>query len=171
MKKYFLNLLLVISVVVISSCGKTETSVETKIAETVSDIKTEEEMKKLPVKQKVDKEFNAVFNEVIDTVNPGTAGSSLKAAKAAAMFLDYCEGKENLLSEVDPYIKGLSDKKKEDLVEKLIDLSSTMELAKKDDFKELLSDAGVTDSKHPWSDKAFETATTTIMYMGMCLNN
>ena len=105
-----------------------------------------------------DAALNAVLDGVLN-VWPGTAGSSLRAAACAARLLDWgmatTLSDDEIYSAVGCYLDTLSDA---DLMGFLDNFYAVYDRAydlKGESARDVLSDAGVTDSAYPWNEQAF----------------
>lgn len=103
----------------------------------------------------------AGLTDVLDGINgmeTGTAGSSLKAAKYAAALLDWGQGTKLSRDEVKSAVVAWLSPKGNDaqtaFAEKYTVVRDTVVELTGDNGKALLDDAGVTDSKYPWSQTA-----------------
>ena len=106
--------------------------------------------------------LTAQLNRLRDSVQPGTAGSSLKAAGAAADLLDWAEDpipQENIDATVAEWLSTQSAEARERLPEQVealhgmvVELTTSYE-----DAAGLLADAGLT-GRGPWSEAAAERA-------------
>ena len=106
--------------------------------------------------------LTAQLNRLRDGVQPGTAGSSLKAAGAAADLLDWAEDpipQENIDATVAEWLAAQSAEARQRLPEQrdalhgmVVELTTSYE-----DAAGLLADAGLT-GRGPWSEAAAERA-------------
>jgi hypothetical protein len=104
--------------------------------------------------------LTAQLNRLRDGVQPGTAGSSLKAAGAAADLLDWAEDpipQENIDATVAEWLAAQSAEARQRLPEQrdalhgmVVELTTSYE-----DAAGLLADAGLT-GRGPWSEAAAE---------------
>ena len=106
--------------------------------------------------------LTAQLNRLRDGVQPGTAGSSLKAAGAAADLLDWAEDpipQENIDATVAEWLSTQSAEARERLPEQVEALHGmVVELTTAyGDAAGLLADAGLT-GRGPWSEAAAERA-------------
>ena len=104
--------------------------------------------------------LTAQLNRLRDGVQPGTAGSSLKAASVAADLLDWAEDpipQENIDATVAEWLAAQSAEARERLPEQLEVLRAAVEelTTAYEDAAGLLSDAGLT-GRGPWSEAAAE---------------
>ena len=103
----------------------------------------------------------ALLDAIRDSVQPGTAGSSLKAASVVADLLDWAAaGAPAGLSEaVSAWLKAQSGEARAALPEQLDALRGALEqLAQADESaKGLMQDAGL-ENRGPWSEEAFQRA-------------
>ena len=107
--------------------------------------------------------LSAQLNLLRDGVQPGTAGSSLKAAVVAADLLDWATEpipQENIDATVREWLAEQSGEALERLPEQLQSLGYTVEqlAADYENAAGLLSDAGL-EGRGPWSDEAAERVT------------
>ena len=106
--------------------------------------------------------LTALLNRLRDGVQPGTAGSSLKAAGAAADLLDWAEDpipQENIDATVAEWLAAQRAEARQRLPEQrdalhgmVVELTTSYE-----DAAGLLADAGLT-GRGPWSEAAAERA-------------
>ena len=104
--------------------------------------------------------LTARLDQLRDGVQPGTAGSSLKAASVAAELLDWAEDpipRENIEATVAAWLEAQSAEARERLPEQIDALRySVKELTTAyEDAAGLLSDAGL-EGRGPWSEAAAE---------------
>ena len=106
-------------------------------------------------------ELDALLGELRQTVQPGTAGSSLRAASMAAKLLDWAESAEltdeELLAVLSPWLGELDDGLPGDFPEQLAAVDGMARILTGEDAAQalgLLEDAGCEDCGYPWSGKA-----------------
>ena len=106
---------------------------------------------------------DTALTDVLDRINnnmePGTAGSSLKAAKLAAALLDWGEttklSADQIKAETVAWLTPKGNDEQSSFAEKYTAVKSAVDAVAGDNGKELLDEAGVTDSHYPWNDAAF----------------
>ena len=106
--------------------------------------------------------LTAQLNRLRDGVQPGTAGSSLKAAGIAADLLDWAEDpipQENIDATVAEWLAAQSAEARERLPEQRDALRAALKelTTAYEDAAGLLADAGLT-GRGPWSEAAAERA-------------
>lgn len=88
----------------------------------------------------------------------GTAGSSLKAAKLAAELLDWGAASklsaEEIKAEVVTWLTPKGNDEQSAFAEKYSAVKNAVSQITGDNGRELLNEAGVTDSHYPWNDAA-----------------
>ena len=108
--------------------------------------------------------LTAQLDQLRDGVQPGTAGSSLKAASVAADLLDWAEDptpRENIEATVGEWLAAQSAETRERLPEQLDALRGMVKklTTTYEDAAGLLSDAGL-EGRGPWSEAAAEQVNT-----------
>lgn len=100
-----------------------------------------------------------VFADIQADVQPGTAGASLKAAKAAAELMDFCYTTdltaEELVEQTKVCYQSADDQ--EMLKEQMNSLTEAVSSFKDGSGEGDLIDSG-TESSYPWDDAAYEKA-------------
>ena len=124
----------------------------------------------------IGEEQQAILEQFIlidELVAPGTAGSSLRAATAAASLLDWAETAElsdETLAVVIDYMAAKSVEGQAEFNEKLDDVDASVQRLTGDDCaaaEGLLSDAGMLDScGYPWSERAVRTVESLMKALG-----
>ena len=114
--------------------------------------------------------LTAELNRLRDGVQPGTAGSALKAAAVAADLLDWAAEpvpQESIDATVREWLAGQSDEALERLPEQLEALRYTLEqlTAGYENAAGLLSDAGL-EERGPWSAEAAERVAALLEQIG-----
>ena len=101
--------------------------------------------------------LTAVLDD-IGELEIGTAGSSLKAAKLAAELLDWCAASklsaEEIKAEVVTWLTPKGNDEQSAFAEKYSAVKNAVSQITGDNGRELLNEAGVTDSHYPWNDAA-----------------
>ena len=113
------------------------------------------------------------FILIDELVAPGTAGSSLRSAAAAASLLDWAENAEltdEVIGVVIDYMAAKSTEGQAEFGEKLDALDSAVQLLTGADSaaaEGLLGDAGMLDScGYPWSERAVRTVEGLMQALG-----
>jgi len=107
-----------------------------------------------------DKALEEIFEGVLN-VQPGTAGSSLRAARCAAWLLDW--GSETKLSDdeiysaVGSWMDGQSSERLKIFLESILSVYDRCYDLKGENAQEIMSDAGIESSLYPWNERAFRT--------------
>ena len=114
--------------------------------------------------------LTAQLNLLRDNVQPGTAGSSLRAASAAADLLDWAESpppQENIEATVAAWLSEQSGEALERLPEQLdsVRWAFGMLTEEYEASAALMADAGLT-GRGPWSDAAGTTAAAVLELLG-----
>lgn len=114
--------------------------------------------------------LTALLNSLRDTVQPGTAGGSLRAAQAAAELLDWAENpapEENIAATVSDWLSAQSEDARALLPEQLLSLGGMVErlTTEFDASAGLLDDAGLS-GRGPWSAEAAQTALALLDMIG-----
>lgn len=103
--------------------------------------------------------FETVMSDIQAGIQPGTAGAGLKAAKAAAEFMDFCYTTdmtaEVLAAGAQAFNQNADDP--EMLQEQIDVLADTIQSFKDGSGEGALTDSG-TESSYPWDDAAYEKA-------------
>lgn len=173
MKRWICVLLCLCALLSLAACGKkakpapTESPVPSPAAAAETPAPTETpsptpEATPIPVAPSLppvtDEALFAVFDQVLQ-VNPGTAGSSLRAAACAARLLDW--GAETALTDdeiysaVGEYLKTLDDEQLRIFLDNILTVYDRSYDLKGESAQAMLADAGVTDSAWPWNERAF----------------
>lgn len=101
--------------------------------------------------------LTAVLDD-IGELEIGTAGSSLKAAKLAAELLDWGAASklsaEEIKAEVVTWLTPKGNDEQSAFAEKYSAVKNAVSQITGDNGRELLNEAGVTDSHYPWNDAA-----------------
>ncbi len=151
MKHLILAFLLVFSLL-LSACGANATTAQSGGEQTSV---TEEPTLVSPA-------LTALLDMLRDTVQPGTAGGSLRAAQAAAELLDWAENpppEESIKATVSSWLAAQSEDARALLPEQLLSLGGMVGRLTEDyaGSAGLLDDAGLT-GRGPWSANAAQTA-------------
>ena len=102
----------------------------------------------------------ALFNifEGVLSVYPGTAGSSLRAARVAAWLLDWgAETKltdDEIYSAVGTWMDGQSSERLQLFLESILAVYDQSYNLRGENGEAILSDAGVESSRYPWNERA-----------------
>lgn len=95
-----------------------------------------------------------LMGEFAENLQPGTAGSSLKAVKEAVRLMDWGMESELTFDEisdtVEKYFKTMDAPATDKYIEQLAQLDETYQLLLTDGQEELLESAGCTDTAYPW---------------------
>lgn len=112
------------------------------------------------------KALASVLDDINARMEPGTAGSGLKAAKLAAELLDWAQTSPLSAGEIKAQtLAWLSPKGNDEqsaFAGKLGAVNNAVGQVREAGGKELLQEAGVTDSLYPWSDKAAAAVKTVV---------
>lgn len=170
MKKIICAVLTGTMLLTLCACGtkKTETSASPSPSaspETVSAAPSETATAS-PSAAAETKTLASVLDDINAHMEPGTAGSGLKAAKLAAELLDWAQTSSLSTDEIKAQtVAWLSPKGNDEQVAfagKLGAVNNAVGQVTGDGGKELLQEAGVTDSLYPWSDEAVAAVKTVV---------
>ena len=100
-------------------------------------------------------QFEIIMDDVFNELQPGTAGSSLKAVRALVKLLDYSFENKIEDNSVNSWIAKIdtSDPMNQEKIESLM---SAMSSVNETNFSDLMSEAGVNSSKYPWDKKTID---------------
>ena len=100
-------------------------------------------------------QFEQLMDDVFNGLQPGTAGSSLKAVNAVVKLLDYSFDHKIDDNSIKAWIIkiDISDPMNQEKIESLL---SVMSSVGEDNFSELMSEAGANSSKYPWDSETIE---------------
>lgn len=116
-------------------------------------------------------ELSAVLDDIDASVTIGTAGSSLKAARAAAQLLDWAVQTDMSAQQVKSAVVDWLSPKGNDVqvqfAEKLSAVDSACTELQKDSAKDLLDSAGCQDSGYPWTEQAYELVDAVMQATGL----
>ncbi len=115
--------------------------------------------------------LSEVFDVIDSTVQPGTAGNSLKATAAAVSLLDFAGSTSldaaALQSAAADYVASLPEEDLPDFMEKVTAVAEINATLQAGDGEALLEDAGIEDSGYPWDDSVYEKAAAVFIGLGM----
>jgi len=107
-----------------------------------------------------------ILSQIDSKSRPGTPGNSLTSARLAAELLDWGSSTDLTTDEIKTEVTKWMESKEEDeqseFEEKLYDLDDSCQMLMKDNAKELLEEAGCTDTGYPW-DKTAMNAVDAVM--------
>lgn len=100
-------------------------------------------------------QFEIIMDDVFNELQPGTAGSSLKAVRALVKLLDYSFDNKIADNSVNSWIAKIdtSDPMNQEKIESLMSAMSSVD---ETNFSDLMSEAGVNLSKYPWDKKTID---------------
>lgn len=168
MKKIICAILTGTMLLTLCACGtkKTETSVSASPSPETGSAAPSETAAASPSASAETKTLASVLDDINAHMEPGTAGSGLKAAKLAAELLDWAQTSSLSTDEIKAQtVAWLSPKGNDEQVAfagKLGAVNNAVGQVTGDSGKELLQEAGVTDSLYPWSDEAAAAVKTVV---------
>lgn len=141
------------------TAAPTETAEPPLVTQTPAPTATPEPLPLVPELPPVhDAALNAVLSESLD-VWPGTAGSSLRAARCAAHLLDWGAvtqlTDDEIYSAVGCYLDTLDDADLVVFLESILPVYDASYNLRGEYAEGIMEDAGVTDSLYPWNERAF----------------
>ncbi len=105
-----------------------------------------------------DAALEEIFEGVL-SVYPGTAGSSLRAARCAAWLLDWGAvtslTDDEIYSAVGSWMDKQSDERLATFLESILAVYDRCYDLKGENAEAIMSDAGVESSRYPWNERAF----------------
>ena len=168
MKKIICAVLTGTMLLTLCACGtkKTEMSASPSASPETVSAKPSETATASPSASAETKTLASVLDDINAHMEPGTAGSGLKAAKLAAELLDWAQTSSLSTDEIKAQtVAWLSPKGNDEQVAfagKLGAVNNAVGQVTGDSGKELLQEAGVTDSLYPWSDEAAAAVKTVV---------
>ena len=174
MKRVFALVMALMMLAVLSACGKknekeaelvivTESpaAVETTVEPTATPEPTPEPTP-VPIQPTLppvnDERLNAILDDMVARVQPGSAGTSLRAAQSAAALLDW--GADTALSDDEIYsaVGCWLDKQDDETLliffESFYSVYTQSYNLRGENAESLMSDAGISSAGYPWDDKA-----------------
>ena len=175
MKRFFALIMALVMLVCLCACGKepvaelvvlTETPVMTEpVGDTPEPTATPEptpEPTPVPIQPTLppvnDERLNAILDEMVANVHPGSAGTSLRAAQSAAALLDW--GTDTGLSDDEIYsaVGCWLDKQDDETLliffESFYSVYTQSYNLRGENAESLMNDAGISSSNYPWGDNA-----------------
>ena len=168
MKKSVLLLILTAMAITASACNGSDvtgtmtmnSSAKQETKSTEAAVTGDDTAQNTPTTASAVTQLDNMLNEINTDVQPGTAGSSLKAVKVAANLLDWgtetCLSQEEIKSET---VRWLSDKGNDEQVEfsqKMADVYDAYQELLGENAEELLLSAGYTGKGYPWGSSKVE---------------
>lgn len=105
-----------------------------------------------------DESLNAILDSITTDVQPGTAGSSLKAAGCAAKLLDWGAATslndDEIYSAVGCWLDEQSDERLLMFFESFYSVYTASYDLRSDNGESLMRDAGISSAAYPWDDAA-----------------
>lgn len=105
-----------------------------------------------------DESLNAILDSITTDVQPGTAGSSLKAANCAAKLLDWGAATslndDEIYSAVGCWLDEQSDERLLMFFESFYSVYTASYDLRSDNGESLMRDAGISSAAYPWNDAA-----------------
>ena len=105
-----------------------------------------------------DESLNAILDSITTDVQPGTAGSSLKAANCAAKLLDWGTATslndDEIYSAVGCWLDEQSDERLLMFFESFYSVYTASYDLRSDNGESLMRDAGISSAAYPWNDAA-----------------
>ena len=105
-----------------------------------------------------DESLNAILDSITTDVQPGTAGSSLKAANCAAKLLDWGTATslndDEIYSAVGCWLDEQSDERLLMFFESFYSVYTASYDLRSDNGESLIRDAGISSAAYPWDDAA-----------------
>lgn len=99
--------------------------------------------------------FKNFMDGVFNDLQPGTAGSSLKAVNGLVKLLDYSYSNKISGSDINYWVTkaDISDPMNSEKIDSLL---SAMSSVSDNNFSDLMSEAGVRSSKYPWDKETID---------------
>ena len=161
MRKTMLFMLLLCMLVLLAACGRqgAAPTPEPVTAPTQAPAPTPEPLPLMPELPEVhDAALEEIFEGVL-SVYPGTAGSSLRAARCAAWLLDWGSvtklTDDEIYSAVGTWMDGQNDERLRVFLESILAVYDRCYDLKGENAEAIMSDAGIESSLYPWNDRAF----------------
>lgn len=115
--------------------------------------------------------LTALMEGFAENLQPGTAGSSLKAAKEAVRLMDWGMVTKMTEAEIKETVEAFFDGKDSEFIEdytmKLEQLDETCQLLLTDGQEDFLTSAGCTDTAYPWGGKPIAAVETFFGLVGL----
>ena len=112
-----------------------------------------------------------ILSQIDENVQPGTAGSSLRAVQSAAALLDWGDATgldpEEIENAAREWLDTLTDAQRTAFVEKLTLVRDTVDQLFTDNAPELLADAGCDNTAYPWGGAPSEAVQAVLRAAGL----
>ena len=172
MKRTFALILSLCLIFILSACGKTNPAPTPKptVAVTEAPTPTPEPTPEptpaptpepLPLQPDLPPVHDEALDKILDatlSVYPGSAGTSLRAARVAAWLLDWgAETKltdDEIYSAVGTWMDRQSDENLRVFLESILSVYDRSYDLRGEHAEELMADAGIESSLYPWNDRA-----------------
>ena len=172
MKRTFALILSLCLILILSACGKTNPAPtpEPTVAVTEAPTPTPEPTPEptpaptpdpLPLQPDLPPVHDEALDKILDatlSVYPGSAGTSLRAARVAAWLLDWgAETKltdDEIYSAVGTWMDRQSDENLRIFLESILSVYDRSYDLRGEHAEELMADAGIESSLYPWNDRA-----------------
>lgn len=112
-----------------------------------------------------------ILSQIDENVQPGTAGSSLRAVQSAAALLDWGDATgldpEEIENAAREWLDSLTDAQRTSFIEKLTLVRDTVDQLFTDNALELLADAGCENTAYPWGGAPSEAVQAVLRAAGL----